>query len=65
MEKEVDLSKTGYFDYLIKNGRVEDPGVIVEATKYGVEDFTPEVLERMRLAFIYEYFPDTMKGEIK
>lgn len=60
MEKEIDLSKTGYFDYLIKNGRVEDPGVMVESTKSG-EKFTPEVLERMRLAFIYEYFPDTME----
>lgn len=26
--KETDLSKTGYFDYLIKNGRIEDPGII-------------------------------------
>lgn len=28
--KEIDLSKTGYFDYLIKNGRIEDPGLVNE-----------------------------------
>lgn len=61
MEKEVDLSKTGYFDYLIKNGRVEDPGIVVESTRSESNDFSPEVLERMRLAFIYEYFPGRME----
>lgn len=31
MNKEsIDLSKTGYFDYLIKNGRIEDPGLVNE-----------------------------------
>lgn len=51
--KEVDLSKTGHFDYSFrKDGSLQDPGRVNEEI---TAEFTPEVSEEMRQAFIYEY----------
>lgn len=57
--KEVDLAETGYFDYLLReDGSLQDPGRVNEEIPV---EFTPEVLEEMRQAFINEY---VMGGKI-
>lgn len=60
--KEVDLSKTGYFDYLLReDGSILDPDRVKE--KITVE-FTPDILDQMRQAFIYEYIMGKMEERL-
>lgn len=45
--KEIDLSKTGYFDYLIKKStsgdyEVQDPGIITELPEIGEATYSFE-----------------------
>lgn len=57
--KEMDLSKSGYFDYLLReDGSLQDPGRVNEEISI---EFTPEILDQMRQAFIYEYVMSTME----
>lgn len=58
MSKETDLSETGYSDYSLReDGSIQDPGRVNEEIP---TEFTPEVLDQMRQAFINEYVMGTM-----
>lgn len=54
--KEIDLTKTGYYDYLIQDGAVKDPGVIGKVDEAPVE-VKPNPLTGQTDNFINEFNP--------